>query len=509
MTAGPAMRSRPGLPGHRRPAPAASARSRTSAPMPATDRGDRRRTTSTRTTRPTPGTRRPLFSAIATAADAEQDAEDDGDRPRRPASAAPPPGSAASAVRVCGSSRGRVARLHAPRSAGCRGRRSVDRMPTDPPATLAAWLRTRSDEQLSALLVARPDVARPAPSDVVALASRLAVPVSVDRALDELDAATLQVLDVVLLAPDRRRRPPTSCPRPLPDLPDDVLDGRAGAARPPGRCCGATTCCAPPTRCAAPSAIPAGWAAGRPSCACSCPADLPRRARRAATPEERAVLERLAGERPVGHLPDGPADGARTPARRLLQRGLLARIDALNVELPAGDRPAPARRPPLRPAAAAPRAGRRRRATRSTVDRRAAGAALESVGRVAELLGAARGGAGRAAAQRRGRRPRPEAAGPGAARRRARRRLAAGAGLRRRAARRRRPAPRRVAAHPRLRHLARAGPRPTAGPRWPPAGWPASGCRRWSGSATSPARRSTRSPPTWSGTPRRRSAARR
>src|SRR4051812_1200218 len=81
------------------------------------------------------------------------------------------------------------------------GRRSVDRMPPEPPPTLAAWLRTRSDAQLSALLVARPDVARPAPSDVVALASRLAVPVSVDRALDELDAGTLQVLDVVLLAP--------------------------------------------------------------------------------------------------------------------------------------------------------------------------------------------------------------------------------------------------------------------------------------------------------------------
>src|SRR4051812_29605859 len=80
-------------------------------------------------------------------------------------------------------------------------RRSVDRMPADRPATLAAWLRTRSDDQLAALLAARPDVARPAPSDVVALANRLAVPVSVDRALDELDATTLQVLDVVLLAP--------------------------------------------------------------------------------------------------------------------------------------------------------------------------------------------------------------------------------------------------------------------------------------------------------------------
>src|SRR3712207_9286407 len=74
-------------------------------------------------------------------------------------------------------------------------------MSSPAPATLASWLRTRSDEQLGTLLAARPDAARPAPSDIVALASRLAVPVSVDRALDELDASTLQVLDVALLAP--------------------------------------------------------------------------------------------------------------------------------------------------------------------------------------------------------------------------------------------------------------------------------------------------------------------
>ncbi|MBW8767003.1 MAG: hypothetical protein JF630_12505, partial [Geodermatophilales bacterium] len=95
-------------------------------------------------------------------------------------------------------------------------------MATDPPATLAAWLRTRSDEQLGALLTARPDVARPVPSDVVALASRLAVPVSVDRALDELDAATLQVLDVVLLAPTDGVAPDELFAA-LPGLPDDVL----------------------------------------------------------------------------------------------------------------------------------------------------------------------------------------------------------------------------------------------------------------------------------------------
>src|SRR4051794_41676473 len=101
-------------------------------------------------------------------------------------------------------------------------------MATDPPATLAAWLRTRSDEQLGALLTARPDIARPVPSDIVALASRLAVPVSVDRALDELDAATLQVLDVVLLAPTDGV-PADELPALLPEVPDDVLE--AGVTR--------------------------------------------------------------------------------------------------------------------------------------------------------------------------------------------------------------------------------------------------------------------------------------
>ena len=106
-------------------------------------------------------------------------------------------------------------------------------MPADRPATLAAWLRTRSDAQLAALLAARPDVARPAPSDVVALASRLAVPVSVDRALDDLDAATLQVLDVVLLAPTDGIEA-ADVAAALPGVPDDVPDDVPDGDRPDG-----------------------------------------------------------------------------------------------------------------------------------------------------------------------------------------------------------------------------------------------------------------------------------
>jgi hypothetical protein len=258
----------------------------------------------------------------------------------------------------------------------------VDRMSADAPATLAAWLRTRSDEQLGALLAARPDVARPAPSDVVALASRLAVPVSVDRALDELDAATLQVLDVVLLSPTDGL-PAEEIPARLTEVPEDHLDAAIATLTGRALLWGDDVLHAPePVRRAVRH--PAGL--GRPAVELrlALPADLPA-ALAELPPEERSVLARLAGDRPVGHLPDTPGDGAGSPARRLLQRGLLARIDALNVELPReiglalrGGRPYGP--PRLRPEPAVTERDP------AAVDRQAAGAALEIVGRVGELL---------------------------------------------------------------------------------------------------------------------------
>jgi hypothetical protein len=255
-------------------------------------------------------------------------------------------------------------------------------MSTPAPATLAAWLRTRSDEQLAGLLAARPDVARPAPSDVVALASRLAVPVSVDRALDELDAATLQVLDVVLLAPTDGL-PAAELPAALPGMPDDVLEDAVAALTTRALLWGDDVLHAPdPVRRAV--RYPAGLGRRAVDLRLQLPADLPAALGELA-PEERAVLERLAGERPVGHLPDTPANGSTSPARRLLQKGLLARIDALNVELPRelglllrGDHPyGPPRLRPEPPVTAREPA---------TVDRQAAGAALETLGRISELL---------------------------------------------------------------------------------------------------------------------------
>ncbi|MGY1750726.1 helicase-associated domain-containing protein [Modestobacter sp. SYSU DS0511] len=254
--------------------------------------------------------------------------------------------------------------------------------PDQPPATLAAWLRTRTDEQLGALLAARPDVARPAPSDVVGLATRLAVPVSVDRALDELDAATLQVLDAVLLSPtDGVRR--TELPGLLPDVPAEVVDAAVGTLTTRALLWGDEELHAPePVRRAV--RYPAGLGRRASDLRVPLPRDLPA-VLAGLDDDERAVLERLAGDRPVGHLPDTPAGGPPSPARRLLQQGMLARIDAVNVELPReiglllrGDRPLgpPRLRPEPQVTSLDP----------ARVDQQAAGAALEVLGRVADLL---------------------------------------------------------------------------------------------------------------------------
>src|SRR5215212_8985192 len=378
MTAGPAIRSRPvchGVVARAR----RQRRVRSSAPVPAITAAVPSRTRTT-TSSPRPGIRIPVLPASATIPTPSK-------TPRTTAMTPPPSQRSAPTwwasrdIRVWGSS---PAGGTPPCWQGhsLRPRRSVDRMVTEPPATLAAWLRTRCYEQLGALLAARPDVARPAPSDVVALASRLAVPVSVDRALDELDAATLQVLDVVLLAPTDGVVV-DELPAALPDLPDDVAAAAIDRLTARALLWGDELLRAPdPVRRAVRH--PAGLGRRAVELRVQLPADLPTTLAELDA-EERAVLERLAGERPVGHLPDTPGNGGSTPARRLLQRGLLARIDALNVELPReiglavrGDLPYGP--PRLRPEPAVTTSDP------TTADRRAAGAALESVGRIGELL---------------------------------------------------------------------------------------------------------------------------
>lgn len=65
--------------------------------------------------------------------------------------------------------------------------------------TLADQLRSWPDERLSRLLVARPDLATPAPHDSAQLASRAATRSSLLRALDQLTRAELSVLDALVV----------------------------------------------------------------------------------------------------------------------------------------------------------------------------------------------------------------------------------------------------------------------------------------------------------------------
>ncbi len=68
--------------------------------------------------------------------------------------------------------------------------------------SLADDVRGRSDEQLRALVRRRPDLARPAPSDLTSLAARASTRSSVQRALDGLDRGHLQVLETLVVGPD-------------------------------------------------------------------------------------------------------------------------------------------------------------------------------------------------------------------------------------------------------------------------------------------------------------------
>ncbi|HEY9497165.1 MAG TPA: hypothetical protein VIR15_20090, partial [Intrasporangium sp.] len=68
--------------------------------------------------------------------------------------------------------------------------------------SLADDIRGRDDRQLVALVLARPDLARPAPADLTSLAARASTRASVQRAVDALDAGRLQVLEALVVAGD-------------------------------------------------------------------------------------------------------------------------------------------------------------------------------------------------------------------------------------------------------------------------------------------------------------------
>jgi hypothetical protein len=245
---------------------------------------------------------------------------------------------------------------------------------------LTDWLRGRSDAELAELLRRRPDLALPAPADLPALASRLSVRTSVQRAVDGLDAHTLHVLEALVLAAqatgaDERAVTLADAAPWLAGLPvepaletlrilglvwgaDDALrlvatvrdslgPYPAGLGRPASvlfaavpdvtiaavlRRLGLT----PATQPGAGAAVAAQFAPDE----YGAPSRLVSELLDATDSEERAVLHRLAAGPPVGvhrtaRVTDAPDTGAGPdPVTRLLRLGLLVPVDAQTVELP-------------------------------------------------------------------------------------------------------------------------------------------------------------------------------
>ncbi|HEU0088541.1 MAG TPA: helicase-associated domain-containing protein [Pseudonocardiaceae bacterium] len=207
-----------------------------------------------------------------------------------------------------------------------------------PPTALADWLRCLDDDALAALLRARPDLAAPAPADSAVLATRAGITASVARSCEDLDSFTLAVLTALVVAgADRAPVSQQALSRLLgPDVPAHRLREALDALR-----CRVLAWGHHEALTVVPAAReiigPHPGRLGRPAPELdgvdvgAMLADLP--------PPELRVLRTLAAAAPVGTSRDAaevlPLYRARTPVARLLARGLLRRIDAGTVELPA------------------------------------------------------------------------------------------------------------------------------------------------------------------------------
>lgn len=210
-------------------------------------------------------------------------------------------------------------------------------------STFTNLVRSLPDEELTALLRARPDLLVPVPADLSALAARAQSRLSVTRLVDQLNRFQLEILDALRLTRD---------PDGVTSL-DQVL--AIAAAQPAGADAGAVRgavqqlrahllAYGPDEALQVVGAVdevlgphPAGL--GRPAAeldegAAALVAD-PARLRRtvlSCPPAARAVLERLAAGPPVGATSDEPAEDS--PVTWLVSRGLLVATAPGAVELP-------------------------------------------------------------------------------------------------------------------------------------------------------------------------------
>lgn len=232
-------------------------------------------------------------------------------------------------------------------------RSAAARRPRNGARSLADWLRAWTDAELAGLVVARPDLVVPVPSDVGVLATRAADRLHVTRALDGLDRFSLHVLDALLLlqqpvaAARVQELVGTDVSRALQHLEDLALVWDAPELR---LVAGVATAIPRPAGLGRPAAqllrrtdrpVLAGMLAAHGLPGTSDPDEATARLVRAIAlpddPDERRVLEAVDAGGGIGHVADAlrPGDPADpSPVRRLVARGLLVPVDADTVELP-------------------------------------------------------------------------------------------------------------------------------------------------------------------------------
>jgi hypothetical protein len=205
-----------------------------------------------------------------------------------------------------------------------------------PSRSLADDIRGRSDAQLVDLVLARPDLARPAPADLTGLAARASTRASVQRAVEALDRGHLQVLEALLVAGDgvpreRVRELLGTADATLVDtLVEDLwrrallwrgADGEHVVRTVPEVLGTSVAGLGPPLRELRQTFVPED---ADPSAIEQALAEAPA--------EARAMLERMMWGPPLGVLPTGPA--GRSTARWLLEHHLLVTIASDRVMLP-------------------------------------------------------------------------------------------------------------------------------------------------------------------------------